>query len=43
MRNPDFTKLVERFMPIPGWPADWQALQRAHEAAQPWQKEWGPE
>lgn len=31
MRRPDFAQLVERFMPIPGWPADWQQRQRQWE------------
>jgi glycosyltransferase involved in cell wall biosynthesis len=43
MRRRDFWPLVERFMPIPGWPADWQAQQAAHEAAHPWDEKWGPQ
>ena len=43
MRRKDFAALVDRFMPIPTWPADWQARQAAHEAATPWDEKWGPQ
>lgn len=43
MRRRDFWPLVERFMPIPGWPADWQQRQIEHERRQPWDKTWGPQ
>lgn len=43
MRRKDFAALVDRFMPLPGWPANWRQLQAAHEAAHPWNAEWeGP-
>jgi glycosyltransferase involved in cell wall biosynthesis len=40
MRRADFAQLVERFMPIPTWPADWQARQREHERQHPWDPAW---
>jgi glycosyltransferase involved in cell wall biosynthesis len=35
MRRADFAQLVERFMPIPGWPTDWQDRQREYERTHP--------
>ena len=35
MRRPDFARLVERFMPIPTWPSNWQALQAEYERNHP--------
>jgi len=33
----DFGWLLDRFMPIPGWPENWRALQAEYERAHPWE------
>jgi glycosyltransferase involved in cell wall biosynthesis len=32
--------LIDRFAPVPTWPADWPALQALHVARTPWDKAW---